>query len=221
MAFKKVSEIEKALADRAYAEAILSKVDKGNKGAFSYVPWNESVALLTTIFGVFGWSAKIVGSHSDTERGVYRTDLVLTVRAIDDETGVLVEKSVPGTGGSQAGPLSHEDSMKASRSDALSVACKSLGDAFGLFLYDKGDPARGGTAPAPRPDTQERKPAASNSGVGYASEKQLPILRKHGWSDEAIRALDKIQLRAVMDGLFGKGEVIPPPAHAAVDDFPF
>ena len=35
----------------------------------------------------------------------------------------------------------HDTAAKGARSDFLSVAAKLLGEAFGIFLYDKGDPA--------------------------------------------------------------------------------
>ncbi|MDE2104622.1 MAG: hypothetical protein KGL39_45725, partial [Patescibacteria group bacterium] len=61
---KTVGEIEAALRNRERVEAVMAEVDKGRKGKFTYVPWNETAKLLTEIFGTFGWSAKITSSHS-------------------------------------------------------------------------------------------------------------------------------------------------------------
>ncbi|MDE2105040.1 MAG: hypothetical protein KGL39_47820, partial [Patescibacteria group bacterium] len=108
------------------------------------------------------------------------------------------------------------------RSDALSVAAKSLGNAFGLFLYDKGDPARTPvtSSEVARPaaqgatttKTDTRTPAPSGDGrVGFASEKQLVYLHREHWTDEQVAALGKDELKAVMDGIFGKGDKILPP----------
>src|SRR5258706_12439935 len=194
----------------------MAKVDKGNKGAYSYVPWNETVGLLTRVFGPFGWSAEITASYSDTERGIYRTDLKLTVRVLDDETGEVLEVSRPGTGANQANPLSHEDSIKGSRSDAISVAAKSLGDAFGLFLYDKGDPARTSTAnnasrgaatarkPAGTATAGTRKAAGSSTGNG-PSEKQMNVFLDNGYEEEEIGRMGFRGWKTILDAIFAAG----------------
>ncbi len=231
MALKTVAEIEAALVNRERVEAVMAQVDKGKKGTFTYVPWNETAKLLTEIFGTFGWSAKIVGSHTDIARGIYIVDLDLEVRALDDETGLVMVKSLPGRGmgivsngelerGSQD---AHDTAGKAARSDALSVAAKSLGDAFGLFLYDRGDPARAITSTAAaaystnetRTVTQANIPVAPATGTGFASEKQAAVMRKNGWNDAQIATLSRDDVRAVMDGCFGKGPKIEPPKVAA------
>jgi hypothetical protein len=239
-----VGEIEAALRDRTAVTEVLSQVDKGKKGTFTYVPWNETAKLLTQIFGTFGWSAKIIASHSDVERGIYVVDLDLEVRGIDDESGAYFEKHLPGRGMGivSASELekgsrdAHDTAGKAARSDALSVAAKSLGDAFGLFLYDKGDPARTAsstssngeqrTTQATTPATDTRAPAGTQPTkpswyggigkdgkprIGYASTAQAGVLRKNGWNDSQIQALtDYDEFKRTVDSQFGDEKITPP-----------
>lgn len=196
--YRSIDEVEKALADRSYAESVMSAVSKGSKGKFNYVPWNETAKLLTRIFGSFGWSARIVGSHSDTERGIYRTDLELDVYAMS-EHGQVMKKTLPGTGGCVASPLSHDDAMKSSRSDALSVAAKSLGDAFGLYLYDKGDPAR--TEPVTNNQSRTAAPAPKATGdLGpRPTAGQLKFGASLGWSEDDFNAMAFKEWKAILD----------------------
>lgn len=242
MTYRKVSEVVDILGDRARAEVLIKKVSKGaNKKDLDYIPWNETAGLLNDIFGPFGWDDRKVGSESDMQRGIYIVDLELTVKAIDDETGVLVEKRLSGRG-MGAVPASqienadaHDTAGKGAASDALSRAAKKLGEAFGIFLYDRGDPARGGssngasTTTQGAAATQETRTAAPSGAqpdkaswyggtgkdgkprVGYASSGQAGVLRTNGWTDEQIAGLTThAEFKEVVDSQFGDGAHIKP-----------
>jgi hypothetical protein len=238
---KKVSEIEVLLRDSSTAKTLLAKVDKGSKGKFDYIPWNETARLLTTIFGTFGWSAGIVDreSHVDANGAtVYTVGLDLAVRAQDDESRDIREKHLPGVGVGIAAPNkagvvtadAHDTAAKGARSDALSVAAKSLGDAFGLFLYDKGDPARSTSTDAATTTTQVAQESTQADGaapskpdwyggtgkdgkakVGYATAGQAGVFRTNGWTNEQIAALvDYGEFTEVKESQFGDKEHIKP-----------
>lgn len=246
--YRTIADIEKALLDRSRAEKVMARVSKGGKGTFSYVPWNESARLLNDIFGVFGWSTNRTGGVDDVERGLYIYDGVLTVRA-EGEEGEVYHKFVAGRGvgvvaASQRENMeAHDTAAKGARSDFLSVACKCLGDAFGLFLYDKGDPARpeafsnSNTTPAAanRPNTQtdtakpsgantnglagllsrEPQPASKDGNIGNVSPAQATHAKKRGWTDDMLVRLLPAEVKQVMDGVFGKGPVVNPPTMNA------
>jgi hypothetical protein len=231
--YRKVSEIVELLQDRAAAEAQIKKVDKGEKKKdLSYIPWWGTVEMLNDVFGVFGWDAVPEHYVSDTERGIYIVDGYLEVRALDDETGVLVSKRLPGRGmgcvpqSALNSADAHDMAGKGARSDFISVAAKGLGNHFGIFLYDKADPANGrnfvastssqGASPATQVTTQTKTdtkaPAPSADGrIGFASEKQLVYLHREHWTDAQVAELSKDELKRVMDGIFGKGDKISPP----------
>ena len=229
---KTVEEIETALRDRARADEVLSRVDKGNRGKFTYIPWNETARMMNEVFGVFGWSTYKVSSVDDVERGVYIYDGSLIVRAMAGDEVIEKQLTGRGVGIVSKGSLekgdreAHDTAAKGARSDFLSVAAKCLGEAFGIFLYDKGDPAHTEgyvaahagaavqiattheTSTAP----QVSKPAPTADGkIGLASEKQAAVMRKNGWNDAQIAELDYATLKAVMDGCFGKSPKIDPP----------
>jgi hypothetical protein len=223
------------LGDRTKAEAAATKVNKGNKGTFTYIPWNETAKLLSDVFGVFGWSATII--HSDYHNGVYTVDLDLEVRATTAQGGTL-SKHVPGRGVGTLkleyldNPDMHDTAAKAARSDALSTAAKMLGDAFGLYLYDKGDPARNAaqnTAFTPGTALPSTYGAASSTGQATdrrPSEKQQMVLTKNGYSEAQVATLTFQQWKGVLDALFSKQTPEIAPARALVpaggpDEFPF
>lgn len=213
--YRLASEVEKALDDRTYAEGVMASVSKGGKGTFSYIPWNETAKLLTRIFGPFGWNARITHTANDFERGIYRTDLELTV-IVEDENGVSRAKTLPGTGvgiviGASAD--AHDTAIKGSRSDALSVAAKSLGNAFGLYLYDRGDPARSSAASSQQTSSASATARSSSADLGSRpSEKQMGVLLKAGYSQQQVDTMHFKVWKACIDAIFGKGEAPEAPA---------
>jgi hypothetical protein len=246
--YRKVSEVIELLQNRATAEEQIKKVDKSDKVAskmgLSYIPWWGTVEILNEIFGVFGWDAVVTSSVSDTERGIYIVDGYLEVRAIDDDQGILVFKRLPGRG---VGALSqsaltsadaHDMAAKGARSDFISVAAKGLGDALGIFLYDKADPANAktparttstnaattttqgaqesnqaapdGTAPS-KPDWYGGIDKQGKAKVGYATAGQAGVFRTNGWTNEQIAALvDYGEFTEVKESQFGDKEHIKP-----------
>ena len=178
--YKNISEVEAALADRAQAEALIAKVDKG-WGKASYIPWNETAGLLNRVFGPFGWTTTKVASVDDVVHGIYIYDLELTVYATDED-GHMTSKELTGRGVGVVAQNrltdgeAHDTAAKAARSDALSVAAKSLGDGFGLFLYDRGDPARssqGAQTEQKQASSYQRQPQEQSQGQRPAFSGQI------------------------------------------------
>lgn len=213
--YRSVEEIEKALQDRGRAEAVMARVNKGGKGSFTYIPWNDTVRLLDDVFGVFGWTARVTHTANDFERGIYRTDIELTVLA-EAENGAVLTKTLPGTGvGIVVGQSqdAHDTAIKASRSDAISVAAKSLGNAFGLFLYDKGDPARseGASQQTTRQASSSSTPTVNKAPAGgpRPSEKQMTYLLKH-YTQGTVDGMEFKTWKACLDAIFGKKDLPVP-----------
>lgn len=105
-----------------------------------YIPWNITVSILSEIYGDFGWSIHEVYTREwedDGKKG-YECLIALTVRCLMPD-GSIVSKTIQKSGVSEIKNMANgmDTALKACRSDARSVACKELGPAFGLYLYEK------------------------------------------------------------------------------------
>jgi recombination DNA repair RAD52 pathway protein len=231
---KTAEEIAKLLSDRSFAERAMTQVSKGSKGSFTYVPWNETVHILDEVYGHFGWSAELVDRETIVSDGayVYTVGLKLSVSAVTPN-GSVITVSRPGVGVGIASknkdgylaPDAHDTAAKAARSDALSTAAKMCGDAFGLFLYDKGDPARqessSNVSGQSNSTSQQTRSTNGTSGVkrnpwggiGKASEKRTEMMLKQGYSEEQIDAMDKDTVAAVCEAIVNKGTAPVQPAN--------
>jgi len=221
--YKLVSEIVAALNQRI-DDADLQQVPGSGGKMFSYVPWDTSLRLLTEIFGVFGWSERIIDRHSDTERGIYSVAVEITAFAIDDSTGTVVSFTRPGVGRSVAtstrdGSLQHDTAIAAAESDALSRAAKKFGPALGSILYDKADPAR---SPAPQQASQSAH-AQPSGDLGFRpSPAQMNVLTKYrGLTAEQVNAMPFAQWKALMDNKAPAGRVSAPIADPEEEDYTF
>lgn len=172
MVYKTVSEVVAAMS----AEFTLPTFTKPST-SFTYVPWTESKKLLDVVFGIFGWSTtepKVTfAAMADQGKatGVYTVSFGLVVKAIDDETGEVIEKMLPCVGqGVSYG--ADDNAAKSGMSDALSRGVKMLGQAFGFNLYEKGSSSYGnggGAAAAPANGGQQQQNGNAPRGVSPAN----------------------------------------------------
>lgn len=223
-----IEQVTDLLNDRTFAEKSLTQVSKGSKGSFTYVPWNETTRILDQIFGPMGWDSRLT-DRQVTESGgafIYHVGLELTVRAAAPDgsiitatrAGVGVGIAAPNRDGYLA-PDAHDTAAKAARSDAISTAAKTLGNAFGLFLYDRGDPAREGTANVSGQSNSTSQQAQSTSGtsgsvkrnswggIGKCSVKQTDTLLKAGYSEKQIDGMTKEQASSCIGALIAREEL--------------
>lgn len=126
-----------------------TRVSKDNKG-LSHVEGFEIEAHLNRIFGFEGWDKEIVEIHCVFEDAqekngrtgynvTYACRLRLTIR--NPFGDVVCVRDGAATGSANNLPSrgdAHDFAMKNSVTYALKIAAKTLGDQFGLSLYDKG-----------------------------------------------------------------------------------
>lgn len=248
---KMVSEVVAKLTDRGFCESHVTLVNKGSDTNPRWLPavtWIEVCGMLDDVFGPFGWDAVPVGSTSDYTNGLYTYDLMLVGRALDDVTGEVVELKRPGRGlglvprSAIASDAEHDRQAHGAKSDAITNASKALGDGFGRYLYIKEEAeavkaellAQRGEQPAPKGRTSAPRPNNGGAGgnkdqkVGEATGPQAYRMRENGWTNEQIAALSRDEVRAVMDGIFGKDgapKIAPhgptgAPTNQLGDDFP-
>lgn len=187
-----------------------SKLKKGPKG--TYISWSDSADILTSIFGTEGWEESIEDVKFDSTNGIYAVTRTITgfAQEYDDEGKPFRVVSITRCGVGRAvagldrnGVLQHDGAIASADSDSFSRAAKKFGNALGLFLYDKDDPANQGTsafAAAPR-----STPAAAPGGLNdkRPSDKQANILlTKMGYTPEQLAATPFQTWKADIDEYF-------------------
>jgi len=238
MIYATVAEVTKKLADKGFAEPYVTKVEKGQGRVFDVIEWFKVIGMLTEVFGPFGFDVRIVGSSSDSRLGIYTKDIEITGRAWDEDEGIVVSLVRSGTGvgivqGNPEQAERHDMAAHGAKSDGITNASKSLGNGFGLYLYNKAERGAGdtqsrqssyqGTGNSATPQTLDltdlmsRQPqaAAKDGYIGHVSPAQAPHARKKGWTDQALARLTRDEVRPVMDGVFGKGPVVEAPREPA------
>jgi recombination DNA repair RAD52 pathway protein len=178
MVLKTMSEVAPLLAQR-YDGPISQREGPGGR-SFSYIPWTVTARQLDEVFGPFGWSTSV--PTVIFAAGVYTVAGTLTVRVVDDESGEIIEKTVPGVGSAVARGEGDDNASKSALSDFISRAAKLLGDRFGFFLYEKGT----ATGPVTRPMANAAPTNASGDLGRRPSEKQAAILEKNGIAYEGV-----------------------------------
>lgn len=203
---RKVHEIEAALKERYSGPIDLIR-------DFSYISWNNSVKAANDIFGSMGWSSTVLSITPVEDGSGYISTVRVSVRAFNDETGVVEECVHDGVGYSDVqttrdGRALRDTSVKAAASDGISRALKFFGDSFGLFLYDKEERS---TAPSGGTPTQRNSPTTNNnnnrSSGGRASkptEKMVATLLRNKVPQSVIEDLD-FDTASAMIGSFIKG----------------
>lgn len=176
MVLKTMSEVAPQLAER-YDGPISQREGPGGR-KFSYIPWTVTARQLDEVFGPFGWSTST--PTVIFAAGVYTVAGTLTVRVVDDESGEIIEKTVPGVGSAVARGEGDDNASKSALSDFISRAAKLLGDRFGFFLYEKG------TEPVSRPAAASAASGAVGDLGRRPSEKQVAILEKNGIAYEGV-----------------------------------
>ncbi len=170
---------------------------------YSYIPWAETVQQANNVFGPLGWSNEVMKLLED--EGGYLCVQRVTALAYDESRECVVQLVRDGVGYGELqktrdGRQLRDTAVKTAASDALSRAFKLVGDAFGLYLYEKANKeADADETPAPA-----KKPAYSG-GEGkkhwtqeeYGS-KVLGALRRNKVSDATIKLMSWQQARDAM-----------------------
>jgi len=208
--YKSASEAAALLHERYSGP--MKAVRKAGGQVYDYIPWNESARQLDKVFGIFGWDSQVVALEAHPTQGIYTAAVAITARVLDDETGNIISITRSAVGRGSASPTreerdrgievaenlgAHDTAAAAAGSDAFSRAAKLLGDAFGLFLYDKEETtASAGYTPAQRPATTT---ATTNRGP---SPKQMAVLIERGYTEAQIAGLSFPQWKGVLDAIF-------------------
>jgi hypothetical protein len=216
-----------------------------DKDGFTYIAWPEVVRQLNAIFGPTFWSSEPVSFTANPEHGIYTAAIKLSATAVDEETGMVVEFTRSGFSTSVAqatrdekkegltisrDPRTHETAADGAGSLALVKATKQLGDAFGLFLYNKGEQRSqpssysrpipsAGTASATAPTGEYVGGVYNVPARDKLSDKQLFHLKKRH-SDTEIDAMTFGEAKAKLDAILGGGSKAPVAAGAAVKSAP-
>lgn len=213
---KSVSEVTAKLGDKGFAQQYVVQVNKGTADRprnLDVIEWHTAVRMLDEVFGPFGWSAEIVNSHSDYANGIFLVDMTLTGRAVDDESGEVIEIKRPGRGlglcPRSSGNADPEVDRQAhgAKSDAITNATKALGDGFGLYLYQKKPQQAAGYGNGNgRTDTRAQYSNGGGNGGNLGprpSPKQLGVLTKNGYPEEQVATLEFKQWKGIVDAIFG------------------
>jgi hypothetical protein len=206
------------------------------KDGFTYVPWPEVVRQLDRIFGPTNWSSEPV-SFVYSPGGIYTSVVKVTARAMDEHGVVEFSRFGISSQAAQATKAEreqgltvttnsklHETAADGSGSLALVKATKQLGDAFGLYLYNKSE-ARGGSSSGRDYVSSQKTTNGDLSGllerkaqqpskdgyIGNVSPAQAKHANKKGWTNDMLVRLTGAEVRTVMDGVFGKGPEVTPP----------
>lgn len=222
--YKSASEAAALLKER-YDGPMKGVQGRGGK-TYDYIPWNESARQLDKVFGIFGWDSKVTALSAHPAEGVYTAAVEVTARVLDDETGnvITITRSAVGRGTAQPSKDereklgltisqdlgTHDTAAATAGSDAFSRACKLLGDAFGLFLYDKPETASYTRAAAQSAGSRTQAPRqapAGQAGTGQGprpSVKQMTVLNERGYTTEQVEGMDFRDWKGVLDAIFGK-----------------
>jgi hypothetical protein len=217
---RKVSEVVAILSDKGFCEPhVVEK--KGMGGSMqSYVEWHEVVRMLDEAFGPFGWDAVPTSSFTDIPNGVFIYDGYIVGRAIDDETGAVVELKRAGRGMGLVPESARNSASEIDRqghgakSDFYSNASKALGAGFGLYLY--GSKVRNAPAGSQQTETRQASTPTANkapAGGPRPSEKQMTYLLKH-YTQGTVDGMDFKTWKSCLDAIFGKQD-LPVPSDIA------
>jgi hypothetical protein len=204
---KTVKEVEAAL-NETYSGPTKQVQGSGGK-MYTYIPWNETARALDEVFGVTGWSSRVVALEAHPESGVYTAAVEITGYAqAEDGTVITITRSGVGRGVARASRDEqqatgrtvssdlgiHDTAAATAGSDAFSRAAKLFGKRLGLELYDKGETQNAGSY-APRQATGGFSGQMSNP-EGAPSEKQISFARSLGIDPTGMT---KGQLSAAID----------------------
>lgn len=224
--YRPLSEVLAKLQERI-GDDKLKKVEKVKGQTFTYIAWNDAARQLDDIFGPFGWAEEVVKTDFDSTNGVYAVTRQLVGYAMAGEEVVSIRRQAIGRAVAQPSreggltPQSHDIAIAAADSDSFSRASKKLGDAFGLFLYDKEDPAHQASSAPQRSYDASAAPRSSSPHFAL-SEKQVFALGKKGYSnDDMARIRSREDVDAAFAGTFPKGAKAAAASVPAGEDFPF
>ncbi len=215
--YKRIEEVQAALVTRIDQDKLQTRPD-----GFTYVPWEVTARQLDHVFGPFGWEENITNQQFDTERGIYIVSRRITGYAeLPDENGpryTTITREGVGTGqGDPTNARSTDTAIKAADSDSFSRAAKKLGDAFGLYLYDKSEqtPRTTSTSTSSAP---QRTATTSSGPVRPPSAAQMRFLASLGYSDEDVESMAFATWKAILDNKTQKPGTQPRQRRAQVEE---
>lgn len=153
---------------------------------FTYIPWNDTAKAAIEVFGPLGWSNEIITLKED--EGGYSCIMRVTVQVYDPARQEVIRVTRDGVGYGEIqktrdGRELRDTAIKAAASDALSRAFKLLGDAFGLFLYEKEEDA------APTASVQKKQQAGSDWRTEEFGARVLSTLKRNKVPEGAINRM--------------------------------
>lgn len=218
--YKSIEAVTEAL-NTPLDPSLLRQVRGSGNREYSYVPWNVTAKLLTSIFGAEGWSEQVTNQVFDVERGIYTVTRTIIGYAMHDQQVVTIVRAGVGVGiVNGEHNTAHDTAIKAADSDSFSRAAKKFGPALGLNLYDKDDPTNQSATriPVQGAVTTGRPPSAA----------QMRFLASLGYTDADVAAMEFSTWKAILDNKTQKPGTTPQrrPALVAVpeqagDNIPF
>lgn len=214
MQFKTLEEVQTALATRLPEGQLKVRREEnkqtGRVQEFSYVPWEVTTRQLDAIFGPFGWTEEVTNQQYDTQKGIYIVTRRITGFAAvtegegEDSYTHPVSITREGVGvGIAAGDngRAHDTAIKGADSDSFSRAAKKLGDGFGLYLYDRDDPANARPANTENASASAstRQDTSAPTKANGPTEKQRKFLNDLGWNNAAIATMDFKRWKGILE----------------------
>jgi hypothetical protein len=184
---------------------------------YDYIPWNESAKLMHTLFGPFGWDSETIEIVQVEDMG-FRATVRVTYRVTDDD-GNTITTFHDGVGfgkleHTNAGDPLADTAIKTAASDGFSRAVKYIGEALGLNLYDKDDPANA-TAPAPARSNGNARPQAGGARRKTATETMVNSLKWRKVPEDVIeRVREDFDTTSTLIGLLKGGK----PVYTALEE---
>jgi recombination DNA repair RAD52 pathway protein len=228
---KTIEEVRAALAVHFPKEQL------EDKNGFGYVPWDTAMRIANDIFGFENVTVTLVqpskleavpnadGEMTYGYSAVVRVDVTIS----DSETGGYYHTHRDGQGfneleftsertgrnGERIPPRAMIDAaIKGAASGALLRALVLLGDAFGLWLYNKDLREAAGVGKPARTTTTTRTDTRADGNLGpRPSAKQQTYLNKAGVDWETMQFTD---WKAALDAYFANSKKAP-----VTDDIPF
>lgn len=189
----------KTLADIEAALSVRYDGPIEQQRGFDYIPWNESARQANKVFGINGYD--VVLKQVKREGAGYMAVVAVTVKPSDAEVFTREGVGYSDVQTTKDGRELVDTAIKGAASDAFSRACKLFGDAFGLYLYDKGGSAPTSSNTARTTNSTPDPTATKATGpLGYRpSPAQQRFLSNLGWTPELVAMMPASEWKAKLD----------------------